>query len=154
MIHHELNCPKPGTELATGTKGDTMERCTYCRAWAPIGNTRRRPAVTANPPAPTDAVHAPMTAATIKHRDSCTDPTSALETFTGRLGDTLEGCPACHAFKVKRDTPPPAPLAPPARYVCRDHGHPVSWRGRGCPQCTRFLSLSPAARRRARMAEQ
>lgn len=126
MIHHELNCPKPGTELATGTKGDPMERCTYCRAWAPIGtaphNLRRR----------TEPVHAQRATATTTRN---TAPVAVVEPEPDHE-------PASSVRGVLT-----------ARYVCRDHGKRVTWRGRGCPQCTRFLSMSPAERRRAREAD-
>lgn len=108
MIHHELNCPKPGTELATGTKGDTMERCTYCRAWAPIGtaphNLRRR-----------------------------TEPVQ-----TRRATATTTRYTAPVAVVEPEPDPEPAPSVRgvlTARYVCRDHGRPVTWKGTGCREC-------------------
>jgi len=49
--------------------------------------------------------------------------------------------------------PPPAPR-PVLGYACRDHGHPVTWRGNGCPRCDRERREAQRARaekRRARM---
>lgn len=129
MIHHELNCPKPGTELATGTKGDTMERCTYCRAWAPIGtaphNQRRRtePVQTRRATATTTRYTAPVA--------------------------VVEATPA----------PAPVVVTLASRYRCGDHPEvPVTWKGTGCPECehehaARQRDREHAARARRERAE-
>lgn len=93
---------------------------------------------------------------TVKHHANCPDPTRPFETFVGRLGDTLEGCPACHAFKVAKGTPPAEPAASRTRYRCRDHGKAVNWRGTGCSKCDEARDTyraNRAARRRARLAQ-
>lgn len=86
----------------------------------------------------------------IPHAPDC--PGGETRTRKGNRGDTLERCDGCHRFRIvkhapERETPPrePAPVEPepeprPERHtthVCRPHHHPVTWRGRGCPHCTR-----------------
>lgn len=88
-----------------------------------------------------------MTAAPqITHRDDCTSPSNTRR-VRGKSGDLLLRCRSCNRFVVLADgTPPyaastpdvpelPAPPAPRSRYVCREHGTPVSWRGTGCRRC-------------------
>lgn len=92
---------------------------------------------------------------TLTHRDDCPNPATPLQAFMGRMGDPMLTCPACKAWKVARKAEAaPAPVAEPsARYVCREHGHRVNWRGRGCPRCIEFLAMTPAERRRATKAD-
>ena len=154
MIRHLPNCPKPSTELATGTKGDPMERCTHCHAWAPISRAPRRPApVTVEPmpmlgaPKPRPAWQSTPAPASngrrFTHADDCTDlDDSKLDAVVGRLGDPLLRCPACRKFKVVRPEAPEPATPPPvvsarvvSKHVCRDHHKPVTWRGTGCPAC-------------------
>lgn len=79
------------------------------------------------------------------HRRDC--PGAVLGTFIGRLGDTITRCISCGRIKVhptpeqaepEQAEPEETPTDKPATgYVCREHYHPVSWRGKGCPRCPR-----------------
>lgn len=57
------------------------------------------------------------------------------------------------------DEPPEAPTPDlPARYYCRTHGRPVTWKGTGCPECehehaARQRDREHAARARRERAE-
>lgn len=97
----------------------------------------------------------------LRHFDGCADP--RLATYRGTRGDAMLQCRECGKFRPMRqwmltDTravmeappeppqltavtllAPPLPPTPPAlvsTFRCRTHtDQPVSWKGRGCPQC-------------------
>ena len=51
---------------------------------------------------------------------------------------TPKPAPAPVAAVVAEPAPEPDPELDPnqgSKYVCRDHLHPVNWRGHGCPEC-------------------
>lgn len=118
---------------------------------------------------------------TIDHKPDCA--TTTTRTRTGARGDVLQTCTGCHRFVVLVPAPRPAPtpqrtppaarvapvapvaplallrpvealVAPVARYLCPEHLTPVSWRGRGCTECTRFLAEDARKRRDARRQAQ
>ena len=112
---------------------------------------------------------------TIRHELDCTSrDDSTVYLTTGSRGDAMRRCRDCGRFElgaeprpsirprpqpaavavvavVEEPEPVPVPVVvPAARWVCRDHGNAVSWRGRGCARCTEFLAMTAAERRRAR----
>ena len=68
---------------------------------------------------------------------------------------TPKPAPAPVAVVVAEPAPEPAPELDPnqgSKYVCRDHLHPVNWRGSGCPEC-RADTRRHQRRRAARAAD-
>jgi hypothetical protein len=73
--------------------------------------------------------------------------------YPGHLGDTLEGCGICKAFRVippSDETPEQPPRHHRTGYVCRTHGTPVRWTGTGCQPCAQEIDNARAARRLSR----
>lgn len=73
-----------------------------------------------------------MTAEKIRHRTDCPDRTPYRT--QGRHGDPMDRCRGCGRFAVVNDDALPRPGLPTVptgtRYRCRDHGNPVTWRGK------------------------
>ncbi len=90
-----------------------------------------------------------MTPTAIDHRPTCREPHMTVRAV-GQLGDTLEKCTSCARWRVvaddEPDDPEPTPLV--THYRCRDHDAPVTWRGRGCPSCSRALGRRGRKRKR------
>lgn len=84
------------------------------------------------------------TAGHLRHRAACDGP--RVHRFVGKHGDEIERC-TCGAWQVVttaeelRTAQPHSSGSTTAtgqnwtRWRCREHGKPVNWRGRGCPDC-------------------
>ncbi|MGN7247099.1 hypothetical protein ACTHQ1_05110 [Janibacter anophelis] len=73
------------------------------------------------------------------HRPYCPPDAASLNVYRGKWGDVMLGCSTCKAAMpapdaVAPDNPPPL-VQTASRYVCRAHGTPVAWTGKGCPSC-------------------
>jgi hypothetical protein len=92
----------------------------------------------------------------VRHLTGCTRP--ALEAAPSRYEGWLSwSCPECGRYVIAAEGAQPEAAKVPAEaavgqprgrnalsnYRCREHGAPVNWRGRGCPQCDKARTRKP-----------
>lgn len=100
----------------------------------------------------------------MRHKPGCTEPGNEL--VPGKSGDPMQRCTKCREWRVarlrdpkarrdalmakmaaqimpdaepepdpEREADTPAPIV--SQWVCREHLHPVTWKGTGCRKCDR-----------------
>lgn len=91
---------------------------------------------------------------TIRHKQYCQRLDDAVERWVGRLGDPMIRCTSCKSYAIdKKPEPSGAESAPlTSTYFCRAHYNPVTFKGRGCPECATEMAAAKARRsERARL---
>jgi hypothetical protein len=90
-------------------------------------------------------------AQTIPHRPNC--PAHRVRPTTHGDGTVAMKCRGCGAWRPVETIalPPVAEPSRASRFVCPEHGTPVAWHGRDCPECAQDAqnrAQERAARRR------